>query len=74
MIYSQVFHQILCFLSDFFSFEYISNFPKKPKKRDLSGGENFKISENNIINVELAQVNSKVINNQRRCVSEFPII
>jgi hypothetical protein len=61
MIYSQVFHQILCFLSDFFSFEYISNFPKK---RDLSGGEIFKISENNIINVELAQVNNKVINNQ----------
>jgi hypothetical protein len=74
MIYSQVFHQILCFLSDFFSFEYISNFPKKRDLGGEGGRENFKISENNIINVELAQVNNKVINNQRRCVSEFPII
>jgi len=45
-----------------------------PKKEIGGEGENFKISENNIINVELAQVNNKVINNQRRCVSESPII
>jgi hypothetical protein len=38
-----------------------------PKKEIWGEGEEiFKISENNIINNELAQVNNKVINNQRR--------